>query len=60
MGTQVNFDVHVFVESSMMGETLGNELRTAMIKAIQEVLHVNKTEGCSLSIRGPEIVSLFH
>ena len=60
MTTQVNFDVLIFDLSPQLGESLGDDLRNALQRAIYEVLTAANSQGYSVTIRGPEIVSLFH
>jgi hypothetical protein len=58
--TQVNFDVLIFELSPELGESLGDDLRNALQLAVYEVLKAANSQGYSVTIRGPEIVSLFH
>jgi heme oxygenase len=60
MSTQVNFAVHIFDMDLEMVPELEDELREALSKAIQVVLSTRDTTGYSLTVRGPEIVSLFN
>lgn len=60
MTTQVNFDVRLFDISPALAEALGDDLRNALQRAVHEVLTAANSQGYSVTIRGPEVVSLFH
>lgn len=60
MSTQVNFAVHIFDMDLEIVPEIEDELREALLKAIQQVLSTRETSGYSLTVRGPEIVSLFN
>lgn len=60
MSTQVNFAVHMFDMDLEVLPELEDELRSAIQQAIVLVLANRDTSGYSLTVRGPEIVSLFN
>jgi hypothetical protein len=60
MSTQVNFAVHLFDMDVQVLPELEDELRSAIQQAIVLVLANRDASGYSLTVRGPEIVSLFN
>jgi heme oxygenase len=60
MSTQVNFAVHIFDMDLKVVPELEDELRSALQQAVVLVLSNKDTSGYSLTVRGPEIVSLFN
>ena len=60
MSTQVNFDVHIFEMDLKVVPDLEEELRRALSMAVRVVLDAAGATGYTLTIRGPEIVSLFN
>jgi hypothetical protein len=60
MSTQVNFHLQLSAPASInMTAELEADLRNALRKAVFTVLEAVGEDDCILTIRGPEVVSLF-
>lgn len=60
MSTQVNFHVQMFAPDLKLPEELENKLREALRQSVLNTFFdYDPTIVCELTVRGPEIVSLF-